>query len=64
MSRNRQGDLLIVLLFLGFVTGTILVALVIFRILPFYWWGLPSLALTACSGIGFAWLMGPSDQDN
>ena len=62
MAAGRRGDLLIVLALAVFLVGTVLVALVMLRVLPFYWWGPPSLAVTAISGIGFAWLMGTGEE--
>ena len=60
---ERPGDLLTLLVLCAFLIGTGLVVAVMLRLLPFYWWGPPVLALTAVSGIGFAWLMGPGEDD-
>ena len=62
MAAGRRGDLLTLLVLLGFLVGTGLVIAVMLRFLDFYWWGPPSLALTAICGVGFAWLMGPGEE--
>ena len=62
MAAGRRGDLLTLLALAGFLIGTVLVAAVMLRFVAFYWWGPPSLALTAGSGVGFAWLMGKGEE--
>ena len=62
MPEQRRGDLLTLLVLAGFLIGTALVIAVMLRFLAFYWWGPPSLALTAICGVGFAWLMGPGEE--